>query len=278
MGTTSTPRALGPPLAFDRLVVDAHPGDAGADALAHHPPHRHDPAVTGVAVHDHREFDGLSDPAGDGHAFGQGRGADIGQPCVGADHPRGADKARLAPSELHDPSQRGTRRMQYREHPVLAMDQLAQPRTRRRVLLWRHARTSALFCRPLLCGPRYEVSTVPLITVATIGRLGGRAPRSVSGSVRDGASSARGDRIGQNCDHSEPGKSILKLISRNNHGHLKDKSSAGQSLPAAVLATFVALDRDARGGPEETVTQAQDPRPRICLILFPVDLRKGVDQ
>src|SRR5262249_47273385 len=81
------PGTLGPPLTLDRLVVYAHPGNAGADALAHHPPHRPDPAVTGIAVHDHREFDGLGDPAGDRHAFGQGRGADIGQPRVGADHP-----------------------------------------------------------------------------------------------------------------------------------------------------------------------------------------------
>src|ERR1700730_11516757 len=49
------PGTLGLALSFDRLVVDAHPGDAGADALAHHAPHRHDPAVTGVAVHDHPE-------------------------------------------------------------------------------------------------------------------------------------------------------------------------------------------------------------------------------
>jgi len=154
------PGALGPALAFDWLVVDAHAGDAGADAFAHHPSHRHDPAVTGVTIHDHREFDGLGDPAGDRHAFGHRRGADIGEAGIGADHARGADKAGLAPAELHDPRQRGARRVQHRQHPVLAVDQLAQPSTRRRTLLLRHARTSAPFSRPLLCGCCYGVSTV----------------------------------------------------------------------------------------------------------------------
>src|SRR5262249_19951740 len=96
-------RTLGPPLAFDRLVVDAHPGDAGADAFAHHAPYRHDSAMTGVAVHDDREFDGLGDPAGNRHAFGHCRGADIGETGIGANHPRSADKPRLTSAELHDP-------------------------------------------------------------------------------------------------------------------------------------------------------------------------------
>src|SRR6202007_2638254 len=46
------PGALVPPFAFDRLIVDPHAGDAGSDAFADHPPDRHDPTVTGVAIHD----------------------------------------------------------------------------------------------------------------------------------------------------------------------------------------------------------------------------------
>ena len=50
------PGILGLALAFDRLVVDAHPGDAAADAFPDHAAHRHaDPAMPGVAVHDHRD-------------------------------------------------------------------------------------------------------------------------------------------------------------------------------------------------------------------------------
>jgi hypothetical protein len=37
------------------LVVDAHRGDAGTDAFTHHAPDRHDSAMTGAAVDDHRE-------------------------------------------------------------------------------------------------------------------------------------------------------------------------------------------------------------------------------
>src|SRR5215469_3213274 len=39
--------ALRRALAFDGLIVDADPGDAGADAFPHDPAHRHDAAVTG---------------------------------------------------------------------------------------------------------------------------------------------------------------------------------------------------------------------------------------
>ena len=45
-------------------------------------------------------------------------------------------------------SNRRTRRVQYGEHPVLAVDQLAQFRARRRALLLHHARTSALLVNP----------------------------------------------------------------------------------------------------------------------------------
>src|SRR5207248_10782930 len=86
------PGALGLALALDRLVVDAHAGDAAADALAHHAAHRHDAAMAGVAVHDDRDLDAVGDPAGDLDAFGEGRGADIGEPGIGADDAAGADE------------------------------------------------------------------------------------------------------------------------------------------------------------------------------------------
>src|SRR5439155_25341861 len=87
--------ALGRALAFDRLVVDAHAGDTAADAFAHHAAHRHDAAMPGVAVHDDRDRDAIGDPAGDLDAFGQGRGADIGKPGIGADDAASADKQGL---------------------------------------------------------------------------------------------------------------------------------------------------------------------------------------
>ena len=117
---------LGLALAFDRLVVDAHAGDAAADAFAHHAAHRHDPAMPGVAVHDDRDRNAVGDPAGDLDAFGQGRGADIGQPGIGADHSAGADEQCLTAGPLHDPGMRRGRRVEDRQHLVPAMDQILQ--------------------------------------------------------------------------------------------------------------------------------------------------------
>src|SRR6267142_2636855 len=54
-------------LAFDGLVVDTYSGNAEADAFAHDAAHCHDAAVTGVAVHDHRDRHAVGDPAGDRH-------------------------------------------------------------------------------------------------------------------------------------------------------------------------------------------------------------------
>src|SRR5437764_890732 len=70
-------RALRLTLALDRLVVDAYPGNTGADALPHHAAHSHDAAVTGVAVHDHRNRHAVGDPSGDRHALGHAGGVDI---------------------------------------------------------------------------------------------------------------------------------------------------------------------------------------------------------
>src|SRR5439155_8303741 len=80
------PGVLGLALALDRLVVDPHPGDAAADAFAHHAAHRHDAAMPGIAIHDDWDLDAVGDPAGDLNAFRQGRGADIGEPGIGTDH------------------------------------------------------------------------------------------------------------------------------------------------------------------------------------------------
>ncbi len=60
-------------------------------------------------------------------AFGHRRGADIGEPGIGADHAAGADEQRLATGLFHDPGMRRARRMQYRKHLVAAMDQLLEP-------------------------------------------------------------------------------------------------------------------------------------------------------
>src|ERR1017187_315918 len=51
----------------------------------------------------------------------------------------------------------------------------------------------------------------------------------------------------------------LKPVSRNNQAHLKDKSSARQSLSVALTASSAQFDRDRRDRnvPEETMTQAQ---------------------
>src|SRR5262249_38755019 len=120
-------RALRATLAFDRLVVDAYAGDARAYALADHAPDRHDPAVAGVAVHDHREAHALRDPARDLHAFGHGRGADVREPGIGADDSARADEARLASRLLHDARVRGGRRVQHDQHFALAVDELLEP-------------------------------------------------------------------------------------------------------------------------------------------------------
>src|SRR6516225_5700581 len=85
-------RALRLSLALDRLVVDADSCDAGTDALPHHAAHRHDAAVTGVAVHNHRDRYAVRDPAGDGYTLGHRRGADIGKACIGTNYPAGTDE------------------------------------------------------------------------------------------------------------------------------------------------------------------------------------------
>src|SRR6185369_177198 len=77
--------ALRLPFAFDRLVVDADAGDARVDAVPHEAPHGRDAAVPRVAVDDDREIDALRDPPGDLHAFGHGRGADVGETRISAD-------------------------------------------------------------------------------------------------------------------------------------------------------------------------------------------------
>ena len=70
----------------------------------------------------------LGDPAGDLHAFGHRRGADIGHAGIAADHAAGADEQRLAAGAFHDARQRRGRRMHDRQHLALAMDQLLQAR------------------------------------------------------------------------------------------------------------------------------------------------------
>src|SRR5262252_2541778 len=72
-------------------------------SLRIHLPHRHDAAVTGVAVHDHRDRHAVGNPSGDRHAFGHRRGADIGQARIGTYHPAGTDEQCLAAGFLHDP-------------------------------------------------------------------------------------------------------------------------------------------------------------------------------
>ena len=87
-------RRLRAALAFDRLVVDAHAGEPGVDALAHQAPHRHDAAVAGVAVEDDRELDRCGDPFADLHALGHRRRADVGEAGVAADHRRWCRRSR----------------------------------------------------------------------------------------------------------------------------------------------------------------------------------------
>src|SRR5271166_129752 len=111
-------------LPFYRLVVNAYPGNAGADALPHHAAHGHDAAVTRVAVHDHRDRHAVGYPPGDRHAFGHRRGADIGKTGIGTDHPAGTDEQRLATGLLHNTGVRRSRRVQDSQNLVPAMDQL----------------------------------------------------------------------------------------------------------------------------------------------------------
>jgi hypothetical protein len=66
----------------------------------------------------------VGDPAGNLDAFGERRGAHIGHPGIGADHPAGADEQRLAPGPFHDPGVRCGRRMQNRQHLVAATIEL----------------------------------------------------------------------------------------------------------------------------------------------------------
>ena len=128
---------LGAALAFDRLVVDADAGDAGTNAVAHQTPHRHDAAVAGIAVDDHRRGHAAGDPAGDLYALGHRGGADIGHAGIAADHAAGADEQRLAARAFHDARERRGRRVHHRQHLALAMNELLQARRRARFLtLW----------------------------------------------------------------------------------------------------------------------------------------------
>jgi hypothetical protein len=136
--------ALRASLALDRLIVDADAGDAGLDAVAHEAAHRHDAAMAGVAVDNHRRRHAVRDPAGDLDAFGHGGGADIRHAGVAADHRTGADEQRLATRALHDARQRRGRRMHHRQHLVLAVDELLQARRGARPIgLWQRC-----FLRP----------------------------------------------------------------------------------------------------------------------------------
>ena len=80
--------------------------------MPHHAAHRHDAAVTGVAVHDHRDRHTVDNPASDRYAFGHRRGADIGKTGISAHYPAGTDEQRLATRLLHDPGMRRSRRVQ----------------------------------------------------------------------------------------------------------------------------------------------------------------------
>ena len=104
-------RALRLALAFDWLVVDADPGYTGADAFPHHTAHRHDAAVPGVTIQDHRDRHTVGNPTGDRYALGHCRGADIRKPGIGAYYSSRADEQCLAASFLHDPGVRRARRM-----------------------------------------------------------------------------------------------------------------------------------------------------------------------
>ncbi len=84
--------------------------------------------MTGVAAHDHRDRQAVGDPAGDRHALGHRRGADIGQAGKGPHHPAGADKQCLATGFLHDPGVRRRRQVEDCQAPVPASQQILQPR------------------------------------------------------------------------------------------------------------------------------------------------------
>src|SRR5215468_1680909 len=124
------PCTLRPALAFNRLIVDPHAGDSGANAFPHHAPHRHDAAVAGIAIHDDGKLDGLCNPSGNLDAFEHGERADIGETGVGTDHAAGPDEADLAAGPLHDPREARARGMQYAEHAIDAIDQSTQLRRR----------------------------------------------------------------------------------------------------------------------------------------------------
>src|SRR5439155_1076481 len=86
--------------------------------------HPVDAAVAGIAVEDHRKIHGARDPMADLHAFAHRRRADISQSRIAADDGGGADEARLAARLLHDARERRGRRMQHREHAILAREKL----------------------------------------------------------------------------------------------------------------------------------------------------------
>src|SRR5205807_9702501 len=68
--------------------VDAYSGNAGANTFPHHPVHRHDAAVTGVAVHDDRDRHAVGYPSGDRHALSHRGGADIRKAGIGTNQDR----------------------------------------------------------------------------------------------------------------------------------------------------------------------------------------------
>ena len=82
------------------------PGNAAGGCIhAHHAAHRHDAAMSGIAVDDHRTLTlPAIQPAISTHS-GHRRGADIGEPGIGADHPRRCRRTRPSPQPgpLHDP-------------------------------------------------------------------------------------------------------------------------------------------------------------------------------
>jgi hypothetical protein len=120
--------ALGAPLTFYGLVVEADTANSGTDALTHETAHGHDPAMSGVAVDHHREINVVGNPACDLNAFGHGCGADIGKAGIGTDHPVGTHEGRFAPRLLHDTGMGGAGRMEHRQNLVLAMNQFLQSR------------------------------------------------------------------------------------------------------------------------------------------------------
>ena len=122
-------RAHGATLALNRLIVDAHARQAGGDALAHQPAHRHHTAMPGIAVQDHRHVDGACNPAADGDALRHGRRADVDQPGIGAHDARGADEQALAARLLHDLAVKGGGRVHDHQHLALPLQIRLQSRT-----------------------------------------------------------------------------------------------------------------------------------------------------